>query len=250
LTGSAERGLLALDFDGVICDAFTECAAVTWYAPRAEATVSGESLATLIARIPTEFLEVFRQVRRYARTLDDFMVALHPAAYTIIDQAGFESLRQATPADQRARLTESATNLREFWRTSETELWLDLHTLYAGIAELMAQHHGRLVVVTAKDAASVRRILSWHQLLDGVTEVLGECHDKGAAVVDVAERANVAINRLTFIDDNVPNVCVVATTGAVTWWARWGYHTAEHAELASRFGVQPLDLDGLSVIAA
>ncbi|MCW2541993.1 MAG: hypothetical protein JWN95_3718 [Frankiales bacterium] len=242
--------MLVLDFDGVICDALVECAAVTWFAADPDAMSAAVGLANLIPRIPVEFLDIFRQVRCYARTLDQFVVALHPAAFSVVDQAGFDALLAATPSFEREHFGAAATALREFWRTTEPDVWLDLHTLYPGIADLLARHRGRLVVVTAKDEASVRGVLDRHELLDCVTEVLGECRDKGGAVLELAARLGMAIEQVTFVDDNVPNVRGVAATGAATWWARWGYHTAEHAELASRFGVNPLDLHCLDVIAA
>lgn len=233
--------ILALDFDGVVCDALEECALVTWLGIHPyDTSVPGPAQ---LAAIPAEFLERFRKVRDYSRLLDHFVVAHLPEAASIASQADFDRLFEALDPSYVQKFTAKATAARDRFRTLEDDFWLDLHTLYPGIPALLRRFAGSIVVVTAKDAASVRAILGRHGLGDTVAEIFGETGAKAEAVQDVCGRWGVPPERVTFIDDNLTNAIRVGAIGARSRWAQWGYQTPEHRAEAARLGVSPLGLD-------
>ncbi|MCZ4103025.1 HAD family hydrolase [Streptomyces sp. H39-C1] len=225
--------MLILDFDGVIADAFTECAVVTYYADHEPAAVADKPLATLAANLPAGFLQRFRLVRTHARLLQDFMVARNPAAEAITSVDDYEALLESIPAKKLASLTRGATAVRKALREQQSEAWLAMHTLYPGIGDLLRRHQGRgTSVVTAKDEDSVWQILAHHGLESTVTQVIGECSDKRTAVQELASADGLPASAITFIDDHITNALAVRDTGATSLWAWWGYHTPGHIQRA------------------
>jgi phosphoglycolate phosphatase-like HAD superfamily hydrolase len=238
---------LVLDFDGVICDALEECALVTWlgvHQPDPDTPVSA-----YLEAMPRGFLERFRKVRDFSRLLAHFIVAHRAAAANIQAKADFDRLFEAIPADYVTRFSAAASAARQRCRVEEADFWLDLHTLYDGVPELLRRHTGEVAVVTAKDADSVRAILTRHGLAMTVVEVIGECGRKAEAVTDLCTRHGHDPRSVTFIDDNLTNVLRVATTGARTLWATWGYSTPEDRAEAAGLGVRRLALEALPALA-
>ncbi|MER0240961.1 HAD family hydrolase [Streptomyces sp. HSW2009] len=243
---AADPSVLALDFDGVICDALEECALVSWLGMHPHDTsVPGPDQ---LAAVPEEFVTRFRRVRDYSRLLDHFVVAHLPQASAIVSQADFDRLfASLDPATVRT-FTQAATAARDHFRTEEADFWLELHTIYPGMDALLRRFNGSAVVVTAKDADSVRAILARHGLGDTVAEVFGETGAKAEAVQDVSARWGVPVERITFIDDNLTNAVRVAATGARSRWAQWGYQTPEHRAEAERLALTPLHLDEVAAL--
>lgn len=241
------EGLLALDFDGVVCDALEECALVTWLGERPhDRTVPGPGQLELL---PGAFTERFRAVRDYARLLDHFLVAHLPEADSITSQADFDRLFGSLPRERVERFTTAASEAREWFRTAEPDFWLGLHTLYPGVPELL-RHTGDVVVVTAKDEPSVRSILRRNGLEQTVAEVFGECRDKAAALQEACARRGVPLDAVTFVDDNLSNVRKVAAVGVRARWAQWGYQTPEHRSEAARYGIERLELGEIEDLLA
>jgi phosphoglycolate phosphatase-like HAD superfamily hydrolase len=239
--------MLILDFDGVICDALTECALVTWlgvHPPAPSAPVSAYAAA-----MPRGFLDRFRTIRDYARTLDHFVTAHRPMAAYLTSQAAFDRLYRSIAGVFVADFTAQASAARARCRDEEPEYWTGLHTLYPGVDTLLRRHAGKVCIVTAKDEDSVWQILRHHKVDQTVLEIVGESSRKADAVRTLAARYAVAADECTFIDDNLTNAIQVAATGARTLWATWGYHTPEHEAEAQRVNLPRLRLPDLADLA-
>ncbi|WP_026928480.1 HAD family hydrolase [Glycomyces tenuis] len=240
--------MLVLDFDGVIADAFDECAAVAWLGMRPnERDGAAEDH---LGRAPASFAERFRAVRPYCRTLDHFIVAHVPGSTEIADQADFDRRFAEAGEARAAAFAERATAAREAIRRRDPAAWAAMHTLYPGIAELIRGAGAPVAIVTAKDEPSVRAILVAHGLEEGVRAVLGECHDKARELERLCAEAGLDAASSVFIDDNLDNVLRVRSTGARTFWARWGYSTPEQHARAEALGVDALDLADLPGLAS
>lgn len=240
--------MLILDFDGVICDALTECALVTWlgaHPPSPAMPVSAYERA-----MPRGFVERFRKIRDYARTLEHFVTAHRPMAAHAATQAGFDRLYASIAQVYVRDFTAAANAARARCREEEPGYWAGLHGLYPGVGELLRRHAGKACIVTAKDERSVRQILRHHGVGGTVLDVIGESSRKAEAVRALAARHGIATEDATFVDDNVANVAQVAATGARALWATWGYHTPEHEEQAARGGLARLRLPDLPGLAA
>ncbi|MFB7657024.1 MULTISPECIES: HAD family hydrolase [unclassified Streptomyces] len=243
--------MLILDFDGVIADAFTECAIVTYYADQDPEQVALIPLEELAAGVPRGFLNRFGLVRKYARLLEDFMVARDPQAESITGIGDYEALLAHIPPKQLASLARGATTVRAALRAAQGPEWRAMHTLYPGIRDLLERHRGRgTSIVTAKDADSVREILEHHRLQAAVVEVIGECSDKRSAVLDLAAGDGIQPDAVTFIDDHITNALAVRDTGARSLWAWWGYHTPDHIDRAIQRRQRRVYLPELATLTA
>ncbi|MER7111555.1 HAD family hydrolase [Streptomyces sp. NPDC000229] len=243
--------MLILDFDGVVADAFTECAIVTYYADQNPEQVALKPLEELAAAMPKGFVNRFRLVRKYARLLEDFMVARDPQAESITTIGDYEALLARIPPVRLAALTEGATAVRTALRAAQAPEWRAMHTLYPGIRDLLERHRGRgTSIVTAKDAGSVWEILEHHRLQGAVVEVIGECSDKRSAVLDLAAGDGIRPEAVTFIDDHITNALAVRDTGARSLWAWWGYHTPDHIDRAIQRRQRRIYLPELAALTA
>ncbi len=240
--------MLAIDFDGVVCDALAECALVTWLG--SDGRRSWTSGSTELRRMPRGFVQRFRHVRDYARVLDHFVLAHVPYAAWLSGQKDFDRVFGSLPDGYVRRFTSAAGAARTTIRRDEPEFWLGMHTLYPGVADLLRRHAGRTAIVTAKDEDSVRAILRRHDLEHTVLEVVGECARKAEAVRDLCTRHGVDPARATFVDDNLTNVRRVGAVGVRTLWATWGYQTPDDRAAADRYGVRRLGLSELSTVDA
>ncbi|WP_206779338.1 HAD family hydrolase, partial [Frankia sp. EI5c] len=166
-------------------------------------------------------------------------------AGTVDSQEGYDRLFAAfEPADV-ADFERRATAVRTRLRLSSPRRWLDVHQVYPQVGVAMARHHGRVVVVTAKDAVSAGEILAHHGLRGHVAEIIGDCADKPAAINAARERSG-RPDRVLFVDDNLDNVLGAVRAGVPSRWARWGYHTAEHVRRAGAESVSPIELAELA----
>ncbi|MFH8403874.1 HAD family hydrolase [Streptomyces sp. NPDC018019] len=243
--------MLVLDFDGVIADAFLECALVTYYAEHDPEQLAARPVRDLADALPKSFLVRFRTVRKYARLLEDFMAARDPAAEAIRSTADHEALLARLSPKKLAALASGASAVRAALRTAQPGPWLDMHTLYPGVHELLHRHRGRgTSIVTAKDAASVWEILAHHRLENTVVEVVGDCSDKRSAVLALAAADGLPNDAVTFVDDHITNALAVRDTGARSLWAWWGYHTDEHIERAVARGQRRIYLPELAALTA
>lgn len=236
--------MLALDFDGVIADALLEGAAVTWFARDGVPSLH-PPISEAVTQIPADFVAVFAQVRAYSRTLDDFMLAhlLYPASGPIDRQRFAEVKAEADPKTIAERVA-AAEKVRASWRENGFPEWVAQHTVHAQMAELIRQTDDEIIIVSAKDAASIAAILAHHGLLQHIVHIEGDCHDK-RAVLGARLKDGVGRNELIFVDDSIANILAVADLPLRALWADWGYHGHEDMALAREKGLVPLGLDDL-----
>lgn len=233
--------MLVLDFDGVVADAFDECALVAWLGEQPV----GRGAGIDEVRPPEDFVARFRHIRPFSRTLDHFVMGHVEGVESIADQADFEARFAALDPGRVAAFTAAADAARARLREHHREQWVRMHTVFAPVAELIRASTAPVAIVTAKDAASVRAILAPRGLDELVSTVVDECHDKAEAVVRLCRERSIPIEEAVFIDDNIDNVLHVGGTGARVFWAAWGYSTEDQRERAARLSVARIDLSDL-----
>ena len=239
---------LVVDFDGVVCDAFEECALVTWLG--LHGVDPDLRISSYLRALPTTFLDQFAHVRNFARTLDEFVVAHVLGDERPRTLVRFREIFDELPGEFVRTFLAKANHARQRCRREEPKFWLNLHALYPGIDELLSRHAGEVYVITAKDAPSVWAILRDHRLEHTVKAVYGEASRKDDVMRQLCREHDRELEDATFIDDNLLNVSRVSTTGARAQWAFWGYHTPEDVEQARAANVQALTLDALPALAA
>ena len=117
--------------------------------------------------------------------------------------------------------------------------------MYEGMSDLLSGLVAHLYVVTARDSASTRDLLSSHGIDLACDHIYGEQQSKLAALADIQGREGVETERGYFIDDSLSNLLNAGEAGHSVGWAIWGYSAPEHRNKAIRLGVPQLALSNL-----
>jgi phosphoglycolate phosphatase-like HAD superfamily hydrolase len=217
--------VVCLDFEGVICDSFTECVLVAWNSAHDQSPASFSLQA--VADLPAAFVERFRRYRPYARHLGHFLVALLDNVPPIQSQEDFEAVYRRLDTAQVDAFVQKVTTYREQVRQARREEWLAAYHLYAGIASLFAQSPLPLYVVTARDQVSVCTVLDAAGLTIPKEHVYGGVRAKVSALGYIWRQELVRPRDLLLVDDHLFNVLSAKKAGYQAAWARWGYVSGE-----------------------
>lgn len=232
------RRVLALDFDGVICDSLGEGLLISWNA-HIGAPVRAFADPGL-AGVPPEVADRFTRCRPFARHfghwLVPFVVDSAPTSH-----AEFAARYRELPEAQVREFTAAAGRYRAQVRGVYPAQWLAHHRVQFGLGNVLAQAY----VVTARDAGSVRQILNAHAMGTDETRIFGSRSDKNAALQAIAVREAVEPPAVTLVDDNVENCMVAKADGYDAWWATWGYNSAADRARAAGCGIYAISIDML-----
>jgi phosphoglycolate phosphatase-like HAD superfamily hydrolase len=248
--------VLALDFDGVLCDSSREVFVVAVDAFAAH--VPDSNLLPPLRVLRNRALageEGFRDDTLYRRFADllplgnraeDFGVALTALErdLSIGEQSEYDALHEGLGAPWRDAFHRHFYEARDALRTANPGAWIGLHLPYPGLAEILWRHRDRthLAMATAKDGRSVRLLLETLGL-DGVFEpklVLDKetgAH-KTRHLEVLAERTAVPFTAITFVDDKVNHLQKTAVLGVRPVLAGWGFNTPREHRLARRLGYE------------
>jgi phosphoglycolate phosphatase-like HAD superfamily hydrolase len=252
--------VLALDFDGVLCDSSREVFVVA-----VDTFAALEPHSALLPRLTplrndaaaggskhreSDFYRNFRNLLPLGNRAEDFGVSLKAveSGSEITNQDDYDAFFRAI--DQpwldlfHRRFYESRSALRE----RDPDGWLKLHLPFQGLAEQLLQHreHTLPAVATAKDARSVQLLLDHlgyggvfdrELILDKETGVEKTHHLRA-----LRERTGAAFPDMTFVDDKVNHLLRVAELGVRPVLAGWGFNTEREHDLAHRLGFEVADL--------
>lgn len=220
--------VVALDFDGVLCDSIDECMLVAHNAYW-ESRGRQNRAVMEIAELDPDLVKRFRRLRHLVRPAGEYLVLMHylftSKAETKIDQAGFDAL---TAAEGTALATYQALffETRNRWRTQDPDEWTALHRLFpqarcvALLQECFPVH-----LVTTKDRESVVRLNRARSLgLDESRLWTAESKlPKASSIQRIAAAEEICCSQIHFVDDHPDHLRDVRGTGARCYWARWGY---------------------------
>jgi phosphoglycolate phosphatase-like HAD superfamily hydrolase len=243
LTGSGSArapGVLALDFDGVICDSWRECAFITWAGQHGWAP--SEFAASAFPAIPGAFIQRFLALRGYARHLGHFLVPVLPGSERISCRADFDLYYAGLAPEEVATFVERALRFRASVQNRRWKQWLAFHVLYEGVSELLSPLSDRLYIVTARDRQLVRELLATHGIAVQPERIYSERCSKSAALRDIQAREHAGVY---FVDDDLDDVVAAQRDGYRAVWALWGYSAPEDRAKASRLGIPVLSLPEL-----
>lgn len=252
--------VLALDFDGVICDSAREAFLV---ALRTYATFRPDSPLLAEVRSRLGSLEADpRSDPAYAAFLDllplgnraeDFGVALLAIeeGARVSDQEQYDEFYGRQDDGWRRRFHRRFYEQRAALRDDHRRAWLDLHSVYEPLPEILSRladdYH--LAIATAKDAASVRILLEEFGVarLFGPGAVLDK--ETGVEKTDHLRHLQATLGvdfaAITFLEDKVKHLQRAAALGVRPVLAGWGYGTPREKEVARRAGIPVARLDDL-----
>jgi phosphoglycolate phosphatase-like HAD superfamily hydrolase len=240
--------VLALDFDGVICDSAREAfrVAVETFAsewPEHALPARAAQDAALYAR----FLEAMPLGNR----AEDYAVVLAALARgaPLPDQAAYDAFRASLPAERLRAFHRAFYRVRAAWAERDPDGWLAEMQAYPGLPALLRRRAGeaRLGIATAKDRASVRRLLASYGIADLFADDFVLDKEAGEKkrdhVVELAARAGCPPAAVTFVDDKVNHLEDVAPLGARCVLASWGYNGPRERRIAEARGFLVCGLD-------
>lgn len=233
--------VIALDFDGLICDGLNECILVTWNGHYGKdlSAFSDEGLAS----IPVEFVERFKHCRNFAKHLGHFIVPLVDLMTPIISQNDFQAIYAAIAPKVVDRFIKQVTEYRHWSRQEKSAEWLHHHSLYPGMERFLSQLDLPITyIVTAKDSKSVREILSSAGIQFDESRIFGEQNVKIEALRQITHLEGIPPHCLHFFDDNILNVVEAQKAGYIAYWATWGYNAPDHFHIAKENSVISISL--------
>jgi phosphoglycolate phosphatase-like HAD superfamily hydrolase len=228
-------GLLALDFDGVVCDGIAEMVESSWRTVNEVAgpapLLSPELRARFAALRPAieSGWEMVALVGVLTETRPDQDAALRngPAWVAARDaylaRHGLTSGGLATAFD--------ATRVR--WMEHDERSWLESHRFYPGIAAWLnrLQADGQLVyILSTKSKQFLDALLGWQNVTTPSDRVIGRAvprRDKWDVLRDLATQHAVASGHLWFVEDRLATLLEMRHAApdfpARLFFADWGY---------------------------
>ena len=253
--------ILALDFDGVLCDSSREVfvVAVDTYAALEPGSALLGQLIPLrdhaadggSEHLDTEIYRRFRDLLPLGNRAEDFGVSLQAIENDapITDQEAYDAFYRGLGQPWLNRFHRRFYESRGVLREGDIRKWLQLHLPFPGLADTLRKHKERTLpaVATAKDARSVRLLLDElgfdgvfdsNLILDKETGV-----EKTHHLRVLHERTGAEFEDITFVDDKVNHLVRVAELGVRPVLAGWGFNTEREHKLAHMLGFEVAALE-------
>lgn len=255
------RQILALDFDGVICNSAMECL-ITSYGVYAAAR--GDDYSHRLDAVPAATRERFFALRPFIRDGQDYMLILHVieqgiaiesqddfdrAADTLAPEMlalyGLGALRELEDVFQAARRARRAANDGD---------WLASNTLYGGMRTALMAHRrdfAAIFITTSKPSAPARDILAHHGIALADDHVLGqdkvgESKHKNKHLARVRDVTEAPFGNIHFLEDQVSHLEAASPLQVNTYLAGWGYNTDAQRQRALAAGARVLREDDIA----
>lgn len=258
--------VLALDFDGVLCDSSREVfvIAIDTYS----AKEPGARLLDALMPLREDAFdggEEFRTHPLYLRFMDllplgnraeDFGVSLQAleTGAALPDQASYDEFYRTLDGTWLSDYHRRFYEVRSQLRSEDLSGWLKLHLPYPGLADALRRHNGPTTpaVATAKDARSVQLLLDELSvsdlfepdlILDKQTGV-----EKTRHLEILRERTGVEYPEITFVDDKLNHLVKVSHLGVRPVLAGWGFNTHREHSLAREQGIEVAGLGSVDTV--
>jgi phosphoglycolate phosphatase-like HAD superfamily hydrolase len=257
--------VLALDFDGVICDSAREVftAAVHTYGGidpgsrvvQATLALRGSAASNLDLSSAPAFT-AFRELMPLGNRAEDYGVALRAMdlGLALPDQAAYDGFYRSFDPSWLRRFHAAFYEVRDRLRADHLESWLALHAGYPPFPAFLERAAARCqpAVATARDAASlnvllvhlgVAALIPQRSRLDKETGVHKTDH-----LTALARLLGVPFDQITFVDDKVNHLERVAPLGVRPVLAGWGHNTPREHARATALGFAVAQLDALDAV--
>jgi phosphoglycolate phosphatase-like HAD superfamily hydrolase len=226
--------LLALDFDGVICDSAAETAASAW---RCATQVWPEDFPEPEA--PAEAISAFCAVRPYLETgyqsilmLKMLQENLGPEAFQNDLEHHLARLMQETALGP-AELKRLFGDCRDQWIQQDLPGWLHTHRFYPGVIAALQQallSRKEMVILTTKQERFVLELLTGQGVEFPAAQVWGLERQLKKELV-LLQFLNQGAQEIIFVEDRLQTLELVASRPALDrvrlCYAPWGYGTPD-----------------------
>jgi phosphoglycolate phosphatase-like HAD superfamily hydrolase len=246
--------ILALDFDGVLCDGLLEYFQVAWRTYR-------QLWKPDMLSPPDELAAVFYRLRPVIETGWEMPVLIQAllqdfSEVQILEDWGAIALQILTESHLDAKtIGVILDRQRDEWITTDLESWLALHRFYHGIVERLQQVIGSAVypvIISTKEGRFIRQLLQQQGIELAEAQIIGkEVHRPKHQVLRelITQFGNSA--NIWFIEDRLKTLAAIQQyldlQAIQLYLADWGYNTPQEREIASQ--IQRIQLLSLADFA-
>jgi phosphoglycolate phosphatase-like HAD superfamily hydrolase len=226
--------ILALDFDGVICDSRAECMEVAFTAYGTQVAAPAD-LHDEVTPIPPESAARFMRHRHLVGLPRGYWalcdLAMHDAPSECYEHDPFDAHLASHSGDVQ-EFEKRFFEVREALKQRDPQEWLSLHRPYEEFLDALEElRRSSVFIVTTKDSPSVRALLEQWELDVPGERIYGR--ERRMAKEDcmraILGSAGAAPGELAFLDDHVPYLEACVALGVRCYFARWGFTPADVA---------------------
>ena len=230
--------IIALDFDGVLCDGLIEYFQTT---KRTYQQIWNPDYRTVI----DDFTSSFYRLRPVIETGWEMPILLRALVLGISEEKilqDWATISQQIVASEQLNPKEVVGKLdtvRDKWIESDLEDWLRLHRFYPGVVDRVSKilnSTTQLYIVTTKEGRFVKKLLQQQGIeLDSNSIIGKECkRPKHQTLRQLIEAANEKNINLWFVEDRLKTLQSVKQQpdleGVGLYLADWGYNTERARE--------------------
>lgn len=237
--------LLALDFDGVLCDGLVEYFQTAW---RAYCQLWQPSDPTP----PDWIIPKFNALRPVVETGWEMPVLIRSLLIGIPETELFANwaaiaVQQAQDAGLTpTQISVQVDHIRDEWIAKDLDDWLTQHRFYPGVLERLRQIQGSsvyTVIITTKEGRFVRQLLQQGQIDLPESQIFGKevKQPKTQTLQDLLHQFNQPTGdraNIWFIEDRLKTLQAVQSQPDLNsiklFLADWGYNTASDRETADQ----------------
>jgi phosphoglycolate phosphatase-like HAD superfamily hydrolase len=225
--------ILALDFDGVICDGILE------YFQATKCTY--ETLWKIDDRDHlNQFAEQFYRLRSVIETGWEMPILLRALVLAIPDENILnnwpEILKNLLESDQldKSLIIQKFDTVRDEWITKDLDSWLGLHRFYPGVIERLqeiANSSTKLYIISTKESRFTQTLLAEQGVLINPQYILGKevKQPKYKTLRQILDQNQLKPEQLWFVEDLLKTLQLVADQPNLNklglFLADWGYNT-------------------------
>jgi len=225
--------ILALDFDGVICDGILEYFQTT---KRTYETLwkidNTDSL--------DQFADQFYRLRPVIETGWEMPILLRALVLEIPDEKILDNwpaiLKNLLESDQldKSLIIQKFDKVRDEWITNDLESWLGLHRFYPGVIERLQQivnSSTKIYIISTKESRFTQTLLAEQGVLINPQHILGKevKQPKYKTLRQILDQNQLNPEQLWFVEDLLKTLQLVADQPNLNniglFLADWGYNT-------------------------
>ncbi|MEB3147702.1 MAG: HAD hydrolase-like protein [Sphaerospermopsis sp.] len=230
--------ILALDFDGVICDGLIEYFEVAW---RTYCQIWSSSKKTSSENLAQRFY----RLRPVIETGWEMPVLIKALINGFTDEEILQDWLKITPAILTAdhleakEIMKKLDGLRDEWIATDLEGWLSLHKFYPGVIErlkLTLASGVQLFIVTTKEGRFVKQLLQQEGVNLPDTAIFGKevKRPKYETLRELISQEKIKYENLWFVEDRLKTLELVKQQSDLKdvqlFLADWGYNTQPERE--------------------
>jgi phosphoglycolate phosphatase-like HAD superfamily hydrolase len=232
--------ILALDFDGVICDGMAEYWQTAWRTYTQVWQLDRLEPSPGVA-------EKFRELRPLIEVGWEMPVLIRALTLGISTErmhSSWQRIRDRILADGRlsgVKVSQQLDSVRDSWIQQDPASWLRLHQFYPGVIEMLKELPARKiqpVIITTKESRFVTQLLQDQGIELASEFVWGKelKRSKIDSLKQILDRGSKKSPTVWFVEDRLSTLAKIATQPELEsvklYLAEWGYNTIAEREAA------------------